>query len=163
VLSYQIDHLFRSTHQPPGLDLTPLRAEAGRMLMTSSSHSGVSGDDRAYPVRLVTATTGLAGSDVEHRVDTVIANSKTAITHARASTIILAFSLAAALCSASSRPGQEPKLAAAIATARRCPIGCSTRTDSAAVTALGSGRFLKGREGTPATTRPRHCLIDEAK
>jgi hypothetical protein len=96
VLSYEIDHLFRSTHQP-NLDLTPLRGEAGRMLMTSSSHSGVSGDDRAYLVRLVMATTGLADTDAEHRVDTVIANSKTAISHARGSTIILGFSLAAAL------------------------------------------------------------------
>ena len=97
VLSYEIDSLFRSAHQPPSFDLAPLRAEAGRVLMTSSSHSGVSGDDRAYLVRLVTATTGLAGGDAEHRVDSVIANSKTAISHARASTIILAFSLAAAL------------------------------------------------------------------
>ena len=97
VLSYEIDHLFRTARRPPNLDLAPLRSEAGRMLMTSSSHSGVSADDRAYLVQLVTATTGLAAPDAERRVDSVIADSKTAISRARASTIILAFSIATAL------------------------------------------------------------------
>jgi len=97
VISPEIDHLFRAERQPPSVDLAPLRAQAGRVLMTSSSHSGISADDRAYLVRLVTATTGLTGPDAEHRVDAVIADSKTAISRARASTIILAFSVAAAL------------------------------------------------------------------
>jgi len=92
-----IDHLFRAARRPPNSDLTPLRAEAGRVLMTSSSHSGVSPDDRAYLVQLVTATTGLAGPDAERRVDSVIADSKSAISRTRASTIILAFSVATAL------------------------------------------------------------------
>ncbi len=97
VISSEIDHLFRSEHQPPSGDLAPLRAQAGRVLMMSSSHSGIPADDRAYLVRLVTATTGLAGADAQHRVDGVIADAKTAISHARASTIILGFSIAAAL------------------------------------------------------------------
>ncbi|MBV8925456.1 MAG: hypothetical protein JOZ74_08830 [Bradyrhizobium sp.] len=97
VLSYELDHLFRSARRPPNLDLAPLRAEAGRILMTSSSHSGVSGDDRAYLVQLVTATTGLSGADADRRVDTVIGESRTAISRTRAATIVLAFSLATAL------------------------------------------------------------------
>jgi hypothetical protein len=97
VLSYEIDHLFRSARRPPNLDLAPLRAEAGRVLMTSSGHSGVSNDDRAYLIQLITATTGLAGADAERRVDTVIADSRTAISRTRASTIVLAFSIATAL------------------------------------------------------------------
>ena len=97
VLSYEIDHLFRSTRRPPNADLAPLRAEASRVLLTSSSHSGVSSDDRAYLVQLVTATTGLAGPEADRRVDGAIANSKRAISRARASTIILAFCLATAL------------------------------------------------------------------
>lgn len=97
VLSYEIDQLFRSAHRPPNLDLTPLRSEAARILMTSSSHRGVSSDDRGYLVQLVTTATGLAASDADHRVDTVIGDSRTAIAHARAATIILAFSVAAAL------------------------------------------------------------------
>jgi hypothetical protein len=97
VLSSEIDHLFRADRQPPSIDQAPLRAQAGRILMMSSSHSGISADDRAFLVRLVTATTGLTGPDAEHRVDSVIAASKTAVSHARATTIILAFSIAAAL------------------------------------------------------------------
>jgi hypothetical protein len=97
ILSYEIDHLFRATRRPPTTELTPARAEAGRILLTSSSHSGVSTDDRAYLIQLVTATTGLAGADAERRVDTVIGDARTAIKHARAGTIILAFSIATAL------------------------------------------------------------------
>jgi hypothetical protein len=97
VLSYEIDHLFRSARRPANLDLTPLRAEAGRVLMTSSSHSGVSSDDRSYLVQLVTTATGLAGPDAERRVDSVISDSRTAISRTRAATIILAFSIATGL------------------------------------------------------------------
>jgi hypothetical protein len=97
VLSYEIDHLFRAPRRAPTPELAPARAEAGRILLTSSSHSGVSGDDRTYLVQLVTGITGLAGADAERRVDTVIADSRTAIKHARAGTIILAFSIATAL------------------------------------------------------------------
>jgi hypothetical protein len=96
-ISYEIDHLFRAARRPPNIDLAPARAEAGRILLTSSSHSGVSSDDRAYLVQLVTTTTGLAGPDAEHRVDMVIADARTAISRTRASTVILAFSVATAL------------------------------------------------------------------
>jgi hypothetical protein len=97
VLSYEIDHLFRSARRPPNSDLAPVRAEAGRILLTSSGHTGVSSDDRAYLAQLVSATTGLTGADAEHRVDNVITESKTAISRTRASTVILAFSVATAL------------------------------------------------------------------
>ncbi len=97
VISYEIDQLLRTARRPPNIDLAPLRAEVGRILLTSSSHSGVSSDDRAYLVQLVTATTGLAGPDADRRVDTVIGNARTAISRTRASTIILAFSVATAL------------------------------------------------------------------
>jgi hypothetical protein len=97
VLSYEIDHLFRAAKRPPNIDLAPARAEAGRILLTSSSHAGVSSDDRAYLVQLVTTTTGLTGPDAERRVDTVIADARTAISRTRASAIILAFSVATAL------------------------------------------------------------------
>ncbi len=96
-LSYEIDHLFRAPRRPPGTDLAPARAEAGRILLTSSGHSGVSQDDRTYLAQLVTATTGVSGADADRRVDTVIADSRKAIARTRASTIILAFSVATAL------------------------------------------------------------------
>jgi hypothetical protein len=96
LLSYELDRLFRSGRRPPNVDLTSERAEAGRILLTSSSHSGVSGDDRTYLIQQVGSATGLSPADSERRVDSAIANSKAAIARSRRSTVILAFSLAAA-------------------------------------------------------------------
>jgi hypothetical protein len=97
VLSYELDHLFRASRRPANVDLSGERAEAARILMTSSSHSGVAADDRSYLVQQVTALTGLAGPDAERRVDSAIANSKKAISRARAASVIVSFSAAAAL------------------------------------------------------------------
>jgi hypothetical protein len=66
-------------------------------LLTSSSHNGVTTDDRSYLSQIVSAATGLTGTDAERRVDNVISDSKKTISRARASTIILAFSIATAL------------------------------------------------------------------
>jgi hypothetical protein len=96
VLSYELDRLFRSPRRPANIDLNYLRAEAGRILLTSSGHDGVSADDRTYLIQDVAAVTGLSPPDAERRVDNVIADSKTAIARSRRSAIILAFSLAAA-------------------------------------------------------------------
>jgi hypothetical protein len=97
LLSYELDRLFRSARRPPNVDLRSDRGEAGRILLTSSGHDGVSTDDRAYLVQQVGATTGISAADAEKRVDTAIANAKTSITRTRRSTVILAFSLATAL------------------------------------------------------------------
>lgn len=97
LLSYELDRLFRSARRPPNVDLRSERAEAGRILLTSSGHNGVSTEDRGYLVQLVGAATGLAPADAERRVDNGIANSRTALNRSRRSTIILAFSLATAL------------------------------------------------------------------
>jgi hypothetical protein len=97
LLSYELDRLFRSPRRPPNVDLRSERAEAGRILLTSSGHDGVSSDDRTYLVQLVASTTGLAPADAERRVDNGIANARTALNRSRRSTIILAFSLATAL------------------------------------------------------------------
>jgi hypothetical protein len=97
ILSYELDRLFRSPRRPPNVDLRSERAEAGRILLTSSGHDGVSTDDRTYLVQMVAAATGLAPADAERRVDNGIANARTALNRSRRSTIILAFSLATAL------------------------------------------------------------------
>jgi hypothetical protein len=96
LLSYELDKLFRAPRRPPNTDLREARAEAGRVLMTSSSHSGVSTDDRTYLVQQVAALTGLSAPDSERRVDALIADSRTAINRARRNSIIVAFSVAAA-------------------------------------------------------------------
>ncbi|WP_375411665.1 hypothetical protein [uncultured Bradyrhizobium sp.] len=97
LLSYELDRLFRSGRRPANADLRSERAEAGRILLTSSGHDGVSTEDRTYLVQMVGATTGLAAADAERRVDNGIANAKAALNRSRRSTIILAFSLATAL------------------------------------------------------------------
>jgi hypothetical protein len=97
VLSYEIDHLLRAPRRLPSAEIAPIRAEAARILLTSSSHRGVSADDRGYLIQIVSAATGLTGADAERRVDNAIADSRKAISNTRASTIILAFSLATSL------------------------------------------------------------------
>ena len=97
LLSYELDRLFRPARRSPNTETTPERAEAGRILLTSSGHSGVAAEDRTYLVQLVGGVTGLTGPDAERRVDGVIANAKTAITRSRRSAIIAAFSIAASI------------------------------------------------------------------
>ncbi|MDD1535570.1 MULTISPECIES: hypothetical protein [unclassified Bradyrhizobium] len=96
LLSYELDKLFRAPRRAPNIDLREARAEAGRILMTSSSHSGVSTDDRTYLIQQVAGLTGLQAPDAERRVDALIADSRTAINRARRNSIIVAFSVAAA-------------------------------------------------------------------
>jgi hypothetical protein len=97
LLSYELDRLFRAGRRAPNVDLSTERAEAGRILLTTSSHSGLSAEDRTYLVQQVGALTGLAAADAERRVDSVIASATTAIARSRRSTVILAFSVATAL------------------------------------------------------------------
>ena len=97
LLSYELDRLFRPSRRPANADLSQERSEAGRILLTSSSHSGMSSEDRTYLAQLVAATTGLAGPEAEKRVDGVIASSQSAIAKSRRSSVILAFSVATAL------------------------------------------------------------------
>jgi hypothetical protein len=97
LLSYELDRLYRSPRRNANADLTEARAEAGRILLTSSSHSGLSSDDRTYLVQQVAATTGLSPGDAQRRVDAALANARTAINRTRRSTVIAAFSLATAL------------------------------------------------------------------
>ena len=97
LLSYELDRLFRAGRRANNVDLGAERAEAGRILLTTSSHSGLSTDDRSYLIQQVGAVTGLSGPDAERRVDNVIVSAKTVIARSRRSTIILAFSVATAI------------------------------------------------------------------
>lgn len=97
LLSYQLDRLFRSDGGRQADAIRYERAEAGRVLLTSSSHSGVSGDDRNYLVRLVGRLAGLSPADAQHRVDSIIADSRSAIARTRHSAVLIAFMTAAAL------------------------------------------------------------------
>ena len=97
LLSYELDRLFRTGRRAPNVDLSAERAEAGRILLTMSSHSGLRADDRTYLIQQVAALTGLAAPEAERRVDSVVASAQTAIARSRRSSIILAFSVATAI------------------------------------------------------------------
>src|SRR6185312_8657329 len=85
LIAYELDRLFRAGPRPVQGDLTYTRAEAGRILLTASGHSGVAPEDRGYLVRLVAATTGIAQPDAERRVNDAIVGATTALQKARRS------------------------------------------------------------------------------
>src|SRR5262245_28967021 len=95
LIAFDLDRLFRSERRT-NADLDYPRAEAARILLTTSSHRGMQPDDRAYVVRLVAAQTGLAQPDAERRVDDVAARAKDNIARARRSAVVIAFAAAAA-------------------------------------------------------------------
>lgn len=96
-IAFDIDRLLRGERRAAGdADVTQTRAEVARILLTSSSHSGVAAEDRGYLIRLVAARTGLAAPEAERRVDAAIASAKNNIARARKSTVILAFMAGAA-------------------------------------------------------------------
>ena len=96
IIAFDLDRLLRGDRRPADSEPTQIRAEAGRILLTSSSHSGVAAEDRAYLVRLVAARTGLSQPDAERRVNAAITSAKENISRARKSTVILAFMAGAA-------------------------------------------------------------------
>ena len=94
LIAYDLDRLFRGVR--PATDLSYIRAEAGRILLTTASHTGMPADDRAYLIRLVAATTGLPPADAERRVTEVAGNAKANIDRARRSAVLLGFMAGAA-------------------------------------------------------------------
>jgi hypothetical protein len=95
LIAYDLDRLFRA-EQRPNASLDYPRAEAARILLTTSSHRGMQPEDRGYLVRLTSANTGLAQPDAERRVDDVAAQAKENIARARRSAVLLAFTAGAA-------------------------------------------------------------------
>nr|WP_237180183.1 hypothetical protein [Rhodoplanes sp. Z2-YC6860] len=96
IIAFDLDRLFRGERRPPAADLAQARSEAARILMTSSSHTGMRADDRAYLVRLTSAYTGLSAPDAEKRVTEVAGAAREDINRARRAAAILAFMVAAA-------------------------------------------------------------------
>jgi hypothetical protein len=94
LIAFDLDRLFRGDRRPEG-DITYARAEAARILLTSS-HRGLQPEDRSYLVRLVAGRTGLAPPEAERRVDDAVPRAKENINSARRSAVILAFMTGAA-------------------------------------------------------------------
>ena len=97
LIAYELDRLFRGSERRTGGDLSYDRAEAARILLTTSSHSGMDPADRGYLAKLVAADTGTAAPDAERHVDEVAARAKQDIRRCRSSSaVILAFMAGAA-------------------------------------------------------------------
>jgi hypothetical protein len=96
IIAFDLDRLLRAERRASDADASQGRAEAARILLTASSHSGVAAEDRAYLIRLVSARAGLAAPDAERRVDAAIVSAQENIARARRSTVILAFMAGAA-------------------------------------------------------------------
>jgi hypothetical protein len=69
LIGFELDRSFRGSERRAGGDLTYDRTEAARILLTTSSHSGMDPSDRAYLAKLIAA--GL-GSHHAHARDTSI-------------------------------------------------------------------------------------------
>ena len=95
IIAFDLDRLFRGERRP-ATDMTYIRSEAARILLTTSSHTGMSGDDRNYLVRLVAGTTGLSPADADRRVTEVAGQAKANIDRARHTGVLLGFMIGAA-------------------------------------------------------------------
>ena len=97
IIAYDLDRLLRSGAGAANeRNISYSRAEAARILLTSSSHHGVVADDRAHLVRIVSTTTGLSPTEAQARVDEVILRAKQNIDRARHAGVIMAFMIGAA-------------------------------------------------------------------
>jgi predicted transcriptional regulator len=120
LIGFELDRLFRGSERRAGGDLSYDRAEAARILLTTSSHSGMDPADRAYLAKLIASDAGTPAPDAERRVDEVAARVKQDISRARSSAVILAFmagaaallgaiaAWAAAITAGRYRDGREP-------------------------------------------------------
>jgi hypothetical protein len=94
LIAYDLDLLFRSP-QPRQEGISALRSEAARILLTTTGHAGMSGEDRAHLVRLVEFATGLAAADADRRVAVVAARARDDLNRARRSAVLIGFMLGA--------------------------------------------------------------------
>ncbi|HEY5047231.1 MAG TPA: hypothetical protein VII49_04315 [Rhizomicrobium sp.] len=96
-LAYELDELFRPDRASRGMDMSYARAEASRILLTSSRRAGVSPTDRDYLAQMVTMDAGVPPQEAQDRVTTIIPQAHDALKLARESGILIAFITAAAL------------------------------------------------------------------
>jgi hypothetical protein len=96
-IAYELDQLFRSDRPWPAQDMEYARAEAARILLTSSGHSGVSQEDRDYLTTLVSTRARVSPEEADSRVSKIIPRAHDALKRARAAGVMIAFLSAVAL------------------------------------------------------------------
>lgn len=96
IIAFDLDKLFRTSGRSNTTPNPYVRAEAARILLTTSSHRGLIPEDRNYLIGLVEKVTGLPASEAQGRVNAVAESAKQNINRARNSGVIMAFMLAAA-------------------------------------------------------------------
>jgi len=96
LVAFDLDRLFRGAHLQAAADIAYPRAEAARILLTSTGHEGINSEDRTYLVRRVSEVTGLPAADAQKRVDATIDSARQNIQRARHAAVILAFCTGAA-------------------------------------------------------------------
>lgn len=98
LIATELDELFRSDRLPSNGDtLAYRRAEAARILLKTSSHAGVSADDRDYLASMVASETSVDPAEAQSRVNRVIGEAALDIHRARQAAVLQAFLIAAAL------------------------------------------------------------------
>jgi hypothetical protein len=95
IIAYDIDRLLRSDRRQPG-DMTAIRAEVGRILLTASSHRGILPDDKTYLEHLVALQTGISPADAQIRVNDATARAKQNLDRARHVALLIGFMAGAA-------------------------------------------------------------------
>lgn len=96
-IAYELDQLFRSTRPVDAAEMTQARGEAARILLTSSSHSGVTPEDRDYLTMLVASRAHVPPAEADARVAKAIPRAHDALKRARQAGVMIAFLTVVAL------------------------------------------------------------------
>jgi len=90
-IAYELDQLFRSARPADAAEMTQARGEAARILLTSSSHSGVTPEDRDYLTTLVATRAHVPLPEADARVSKAIPRAHDALKRARQAGVMVAF------------------------------------------------------------------------
>lgn len=93
IIAFDLDRLLRGARTT---DLEYPRAEASRILLTSTGHNGIAPDDRSYLIRRVSELAGLSAGEAERRTDAVIESARQDIQRARHAAVLITFCAGAA-------------------------------------------------------------------
>jgi hypothetical protein len=97
ILASELDELFRTDRHLADNEITYRRAEAGRILLKTSSHAGVPSSDRDYLIATTAHTADISDAEATERTDRVFAEAKQELRTARHAAVLEAFMVAAAL------------------------------------------------------------------